>query len=309
MTITEKLAMENNSLPPSPPPQEGGACSAQNPHDTDLHGTHSPLLRREAGGEAVHLWKEGVFWVAYERSAYWVHLRSATRGCNPLSKNKEGYKPTKKYIKSVGGDVVTVGFPHNALPFIVGAEYFPPSEHSNSPQGDPHDPYGNPHDQQGNPHDQQDNPHDQQGGKYSAPTVMSTENHITFPLPAPIDHAEFLAWKHSLPPAPSTRGGEGQPLPNPPLKGGGVSFVQNTNLTDLHGTHSPLMRRGAGGEAVWGGAFETGRTHRCAPTPNIVEKIEQFDLSNATPMQCMNFLHSLKQDLQGSKINMIETPP
>ena len=52
--------------------------------------------------QQIHLWKEGVFWVAYEQSAYAIWL---------LKK----YKPVKKFIKSVGMEVVSIGFPATAL--------------------------------------------------------------------------------------------------------------------------------------------------------------------------------------------------
>ncbi|GHT22941.1 hypothetical protein FACS189430_05490 [Bacteroidia bacterium] len=54
----------------------------------------------EAGAvSAVHLWKEGVFWLAYEQSAYAVWLQ-------------KGYKPTKKYVKAASMEVVSIGFPN-----------------------------------------------------------------------------------------------------------------------------------------------------------------------------------------------------
>lgn len=45
------------------------------------------------------LYKEGVFWVAYEQSAYFI------------AQFKE-YKPTKKYFKNIDRFVVSVGFPN-----------------------------------------------------------------------------------------------------------------------------------------------------------------------------------------------------
>ena len=54
------------------------------------------------GLSEVRFYKEGVFWIAYEHSAYYVWLQKA-------------YKPTRKYVKCVGSDVVSIGFPDNAL--------------------------------------------------------------------------------------------------------------------------------------------------------------------------------------------------
>jgi hypothetical protein len=50
----------------------------------------------------VRFYKEGVFWVAYEQSAYFVWLQKS-------------YKATRKYMKCMGSDVVSIGFPENAL--------------------------------------------------------------------------------------------------------------------------------------------------------------------------------------------------
>jgi hypothetical protein len=46
----------------------------------------------------IQLYKEGVFWIAYEQSAYYFGLQ-------------KGYKPTKKWVKTVGREIVSVGFP------------------------------------------------------------------------------------------------------------------------------------------------------------------------------------------------------
>ena len=46
----------------------------------------------------LFIYKEGAFWVAYEQSAYFIA-------------QYKGYKPTKKYYKSIKQSVVSVGFP------------------------------------------------------------------------------------------------------------------------------------------------------------------------------------------------------
>ena len=55
----------------------------------------------------VHLWLEGMFWKAYERSAYIF--------CHRIN----DYKPYKKWIKAVGGEVVAIGFPTKAFDRMV----------------------------------------------------------------------------------------------------------------------------------------------------------------------------------------------
>lgn len=45
----------------------------------------------------VKLYKQGMFWVGYEQSAYYIW-------------QIKGYKPTKKFVKSVAVEVVQIGF-------------------------------------------------------------------------------------------------------------------------------------------------------------------------------------------------------
>lgn len=68
-------------------------------------------LEFEAEGEQVLLLlKEGMFWKAYEQSAYYLHRMF-------------GFKPTLKYVKKVAQTVVSVGFPLQSLP-----KFFPQTE-------------------------------------------------------------------------------------------------------------------------------------------------------------------------------------
>ena len=54
----------------------------------------------------VYLYKEGVFWIAYEQSAYLVSQVKAL-------------KPTKKYVKTIDREVVSVGFPDTVLSTVL----------------------------------------------------------------------------------------------------------------------------------------------------------------------------------------------
>lgn len=47
----------------------------------------------------IILYKEGSFWIAYERSAYWLYH------------GVKKYKPNKRYINTVGQEVISLGFP------------------------------------------------------------------------------------------------------------------------------------------------------------------------------------------------------
>lgn len=61
----------------------------------------SDIISRE-NYHSIQLYKQGVFWVAYEQSAYsiWEH---------------KGYRVNKKYIKSLKRDIVSLGFPASVL--------------------------------------------------------------------------------------------------------------------------------------------------------------------------------------------------
>lgn len=55
----------------------------------------------------VHLWLEGMFWKAYERSAYIFSQRIGD------------YKPYKRWIKAMGGEIVAIGFPSKAFDRLI----------------------------------------------------------------------------------------------------------------------------------------------------------------------------------------------
>ena len=55
----------------------------------------------------IYLFKEGIFWRAYERSA-WMFVE-----------NVKHYRVLKKYVKAVKQDIVYLGFPDSALPEIL----------------------------------------------------------------------------------------------------------------------------------------------------------------------------------------------
>lgn len=63
-----------------------------------------------ASASEIKLYKEGVFWIAYEQSAYYFWLQ-------------KGYKPTKKQVKRIGKSVVSIGFPQStSSDTIAGVE-------------------------------------------------------------------------------------------------------------------------------------------------------------------------------------------
>lgn len=63
----------------------------------------SLLSEEQLGGQIIHLYKEGLFYVAYERSCYAFHHYI------------KPFKLSKRYVKSVGQEVVKLGFPSSGL--------------------------------------------------------------------------------------------------------------------------------------------------------------------------------------------------
>ncbi|MDR0907824.1 MAG: hypothetical protein LBM63_04375 [Rikenellaceae bacterium] len=70
--------------------------------------TTQEILDLEAtNNDKIHLLREGGFWIAYEKSAFrWA-------------KTVKPYKIKKKFVKTVGCEVVSLGFPTSALDAIV----------------------------------------------------------------------------------------------------------------------------------------------------------------------------------------------
>lgn len=73
--------------------------------------TSKEIFENEQGNtEQIRLHAEGLFWKAYERSAYAC--------CTQLRQ----FKATKKYIKAMDGVLVSIGFPQTSLPTLAGEE-------------------------------------------------------------------------------------------------------------------------------------------------------------------------------------------
>lgn len=62
----------------------------------------------QENSDRIVLYKERLFWIAYERSAYLFHT------------HVRPYRAQRKYIKKIGCEVVSLGFPDSVLA-IVGA--------------------------------------------------------------------------------------------------------------------------------------------------------------------------------------------
>ena len=62
------------------------------------------LKREELQNPRIYLHKEGIFWKAYQYSAYQIVQRQVN------------IKPKKKFIKTVSCEIVSLGFPDITLP-------------------------------------------------------------------------------------------------------------------------------------------------------------------------------------------------
>jgi len=66
--------------------------------------TFSELLERESKNvDSIFLYKEGIFLKAYERSAYWLYMLV------------NDFKLSKRYIKVVDQEVISLGFPEKSI--------------------------------------------------------------------------------------------------------------------------------------------------------------------------------------------------
>ena len=63
----------------------------------------------ESSNVNIHLFKEGVFWTAYEQSAY-------------LISQVKPYRLTKRFVKILSREIVSIGFPDTALEQIIFSE-------------------------------------------------------------------------------------------------------------------------------------------------------------------------------------------
>jgi len=132
------------------------------------------------------------------------------------------YKPTKKFIKTVGMDVVSAGFPTTALASVVGAYRIRPDGGVTVALID---------------------------GVTSSHTVSS---HLVLETDITIDVAAFLEWKNGIGVTDGVTG---------IIDGVALSHAVNRSNNN-----------------------------------DILQKIRDFDLSNATPIMCMNFIAGIKSE-------------
>lgn len=72
--------------------------------------TIKEIIQIENGNHnTIILWREGIFWRAYEKSAY------------AFSMQIRPYKPTRKWVVAVKQDVISLGFPASAAETVLDA--------------------------------------------------------------------------------------------------------------------------------------------------------------------------------------------
>ena len=64
--------------------------------------TQKEILGLEKEDNVIFLHQEGIFWKLYERSAFW------------FVQNRHAFRATRRYVKNIGVDVVSIGFPMTA---------------------------------------------------------------------------------------------------------------------------------------------------------------------------------------------------
>lgn len=196
--------------------------------------------------DRIILYREGLFWKAYERSAF--ALCSQVR---PL-------KPTRKVLKSLnGGDLISVGFPSAGESATLGG----------------------------------------------LAVIERSDDRLTVSAPRPLDEREFRVWKNAVPvkvpvpkpePVGAASGAAGVVgadtsvagvVDNPDVSGFGAacqSVLRFLFRAFRTGGHCDASSAGAAGETV---------------ESRIVRSLEEFNLADKTPMECMLFISELKNSL------------
>ena len=68
---------------------------------------HEIISRESQNEDSIYLYREGMFMKAYERSAFFAHTLI------------HEFKLSKRYIKTVNMDVISLGFPESLVPAYI----------------------------------------------------------------------------------------------------------------------------------------------------------------------------------------------
>lgn len=179
--------------------------------------------------DRIFLYPEGVFWKAYERSAF-AFVRRISR-----------YKITKRFVKYLDTEIVSLGFPDSSRTRVLG-----------------------------------DRP--VKAGPYGMLVLDG----------GTIDPAAYLRWKEAIPlvaARTATTSPPAAPVTFPP-PAVGVGSGGPTRL----GVEQPLVTA----------PLPVGAENRTSVVEAVLRDLRNFSVENATPLECLLFVSSLKKQLNGS---------
>lgn len=172
--------------------------------------------------DRIYLYPEGVFWKAYERSAF-AFVRRISR-----------YKITKRFVKYLDTEIVSLGFPDTSRARVLG-----------------------------------DRP--VQAGPYGMLVLDG----------GTIDPSVYARWKEAIPLiAPrmlETRAPAASPMIPPPTVGSSEPPIS------LRAVSPPV-----------------GAESRASVVEAVLRDLRNFSVENATPLECLLFVSSLKKQLNGN---------
>ncbi|MCM1302261.1 MAG: hypothetical protein NC250_00505 [Alistipes senegalensis] len=263
--------------------------------------TSRQLIAAEADNfDRVVLYREGLFWKAYERSAY------------VLCTQVRAFKPTRKILKTLaGGDIVSVGFPAIAADRILaGLERLDISDAAGTAAAASSDSCIS--DAQAVSLSAVDegvasaDPAASAAGASAVPHASSATR-MVFAAPRPIVESDFRAWKSALPisitiPRPAAAGtscetsaeiSAGSFAEDPAPADRAVSVVEVSRphwWTRLGRWFTRSVRETADANVDSGGPV-AGSAEQC------LDALRKFEVADKTPMECMMFIAELKKQL------------
>lgn len=178
--------------------------------------------------DKIYLHLEGVFWKVYERSAFaFIHRISR-------------YKASKRFVKYLDAEVVSLGFPDASRSKVLG----------------------------------------------DRPLVSESDDMLVLEG-GPIDAGEYGRWKDALPLVVSKPASPANSVPS--AYGAAVRRitipVPDVESVPRHVAAAPAERAGTAGSSV-GEA--------------VLRDLRNFSVENATPLECLLFVSSLKKQLNGN---------
>ncbi|MBR8721658.1 hypothetical protein IX307_002923 [Bacteroides pyogenes] len=207
----------------------------------------------------LRLWPEGVFYKAYDCSAYlFVHELRA-------------YRPKRKFYKVVGREVLSIGFPMSALPAILQERH---AEAVDSDLGTKYIALGKPVEEQAFRQWAETVPPEEDADR-TKPRTHLADAHVAA-APSVSDRSINARPADSYP--ATAHFAAMQPVPAPCIRNG--EEAPAAGLRQESATPWPVS------------------AHITAAEQSVLESLRAFALENASPMQCMMFVAELRRRLQ-----------